>query len=431
MLVCAMLTLALSGCASKLGKPLITLGDTEMSVNIFELYLSRMKGTLCSASYFGAEAKNESFWDTWVDVYDRTTYNTHYTNMVLESAKSYVAALALFEEQKLELPKSYLEKIDADIEELIEGDANGSKTAFNAILGEFGVNIDMLREAYIMDAKVDYLRDHLFGADGSKIGSNIVNDYYTENYARYKQVFLYTYEYQYVIDRNGDVMYYKDNGKISYDTTKTPKTDTNGNYVKDENGDRVYVYTDESGKERIAYDMANGKRQQQLDANGQPVLNHYNDTEKAIVYEDAQKILAEAKEGGLLGFDGISAKYNQESDDEKYPDGYYVTKDMNYATPALLENLFEMQVGEARIVKSDYGYHVIMRYELEALDTVSAKDNYDDIFISQTTGGYVFIDKLKESLLSDYIKPYLAKIVVDTELLASVDIKRTGVNFYY
>ena len=94
-LACLAVLSVLTGCASK-GKPLITLGDNEISVNLFELYLSRMKGMLCTTAYWGSSATEDSFWDTWLDLYDNTTYNTHYTGIVLENVKSYLAALALF-----------------------------------------------------------------------------------------------------------------------------------------------------------------------------------------------------------------------------------------------------------------------------------------------------------------------------------------------
>ncbi|MBQ2308727.1 MAG: hypothetical protein II373_04035, partial [Clostridia bacterium] len=68
-LACICIVLGFSGCANK-SKPLLELEDNEISVNLFQLYLSRMKGTLCTTNYFGSAAKKAEFWDTIVDAYD-------------------------------------------------------------------------------------------------------------------------------------------------------------------------------------------------------------------------------------------------------------------------------------------------------------------------------------------------------------------------
>ena len=250
-LACLCIVLSFSGCANK-SKPLLELEGNEISVNLFELYLSRMKGTLCTTTHFGSAAKKPEFWDTIVDAYDKTTYNTVYTDMVLDTAKSYLAALALFEERGLELPDSYIEEIDSELESLVDNVADGSKTTLNSILAEYGANYDVLREAYIIEAKIAYLREDLFGVNGDKVGANLIEEYYQQTYARFKQVFFYTYDYVYETDENGDNIYYTEDGKVSYDTTKTLKKNAKGEQVYDENGDRVYVYTDENGKEILA-----------------------------------------------------------------------------------------------------------------------------------------------------------------------------------
>ena len=140
LLACLCIALSFGGCSSK-SKPLLTLDDNEISVNLFQLYLSRMKGTLCTTNYFGSSAKKDAFWDTIVDAYDKSTYNTFYTDMVLDTAKSYIAALALFDEMGLELPDSYIDEIDTQMEALVDNVAEGSKTTLNTILAEYGAKI--------------------------------------------------------------------------------------------------------------------------------------------------------------------------------------------------------------------------------------------------------------------------------------------------
>ena len=190
-MACVLILVGFVGCASK-GKTLMKLDGNEMSVNLFELYLSRMKGMLCTTTYFGNSATREDFWDTWMDADTWITYNEHYTKVVLEASKTYLAALALFEEKGLKLPDSYIEEIDAEMEALVLNEADGSKTAFNAIISDYGVNYDLLREAYIVEAKIDYLEDYLFGVDGSKIGANLIRTI-TEDLSRFSYILTNTY----------------------------------------------------------------------------------------------------------------------------------------------------------------------------------------------------------------------------------------------
>ena len=427
-LACVTVGLCLCACSTK-GKPLMKLDKSELSVNHFELYLSRMKGMLSTTSYFGASAKKPEFWDTWMDITDKTTYNTHYTNMVLEAAKGYLAAVALFDERGLKLPKSYIDDIDANMEELVNNEANGSKTAFNAIIGEYGVNYEMLREAYIVEAKIDYLQDDLFGVNGSKVGPNLIDKYYKDNYVRFKQVFLYSYELLYETDANGDVVYYKEDGRISYDNTKTAKTDESGSYVVDKNGDRVFVYTDEDGKERIAYKRENASRLNLTDEDGEPLIREYNSTEMEVLTEQANEILAQTKKNDTVTFDSLVTKYSEDAGLSDYPNGYYLTESVNYESPELREAIFGMDIGDVKMVKTKYGIHIVMRYELE--EGAYASTEYEDLFISTKTGTYLFMDDLIGELFTEYLAPYKKKVVVDEKLLEKVDIKNAAINYYY
>jgi len=88
-----------------------------------------------------------------------------------------------------------------------------------------------------------------------------------------------------------------------------------------------------------------------------------------------------------------------------------------------------MEVGEVAKVSSEYGIHIIMRYENEE-GAYSKKEN-SDFFVSVDTGKYVFIEDMKKSLLSQYLAQFKEKIVVDEALLSTADIKRIGANFYY
>ena len=140
-------------------------------------------------------------------------------------------------------------------------------------------------------------------------------------------------------------------------------------------------------------------------------------------------ILAQTKKNDILGFDVLVAKYNQDPDVEEYPNGFYVEKNANYRSPEVIEKVFSMDIGTIDWVQTDYGVHILMRCPLE--DGAYASDEYKNIFISNSTGTYTFMDTLKANLMTEYLEPYKSKIKVNEKLLATVDIKRAKVNQYY
>ena len=88
-----------------------------------------------------------------------------------------------------------------------------------------------------------------------------------------------------------------------------------------------------------------------------------------------------------------------------------------------------MEVGEVKKIRSEYGVHILMRYEL--VDKAYTFEENEDLFISTKTGTYVFMQSLIDELLYEYLKDYKARVTVDEELLKTVDIKRADINFYY
>lgn len=427
-LALAMLVIAASmiGCASKTGKAMLELDGTELSENIFWLYLSRLKGSLCSSYLYGAEAKTDAFWDKYMDTSGQT-YNDYYTKKVLESAKNTLAALYVFDQKKLKLPDSYIEEIDEELASLMEQDANGSKTEFDRLLSSYGASYDVLREARIIEAKVNYLTDTMLGANGELLGEELIEEYYQNHYARFKQIFLYTYTV-YKTDENGDEAYYLSNGNIAYDTTKTPKLDANGKAVLDENGDAVYLRDDGSG--RIAYDITKGVRKENHDDEGKLVQTAFSGAALDEILQKANDIYSKLEAEDTVGFEAQLKENNQDSGMDTYTDGYYLTASTDFMSSEVVKKLFELEVGQVAKVRSEYGVHLIMRYELQE-DGYQSEAN-EDFFISTTTGTYVFMETLKNQWMNDYLSPYVEQIrILDESIFDEVNIKKAGVNFYY
>ena len=419
------ITACFVGCASKTGKTMMKLEKTEFSENVFMLYLSRMKGNLCRGSIYGSAALKDSFWDSKWDASGKT-YNEYYTEQVLENAKNTLAALYLFEQNKMKLPQETLDAIDAELADLIDRDANGSRSEFDALLADYGANYNVLRESYIIEAKVNYLMNDLLGEDGSLIGKEWLNDYYEENYVRFKQIFFYTSAIQYETDEDGRDIYYTSGGKIAYDTEQKVKYDEDGLAVRDANGDKVYVNEDGT----VAYDITKGLRRQIKDSDGNAVREDLQGDALDVVINRSKEVYAKLMEGDTIGFEALLKEYNEDEAMSTYPNGYYMTEDTQYDSPEVVKKLFEMEDGEIAWVRSEYGVHVIMRYELEA-DGYSLDTN-EDFFKDRTTGQYLFMSQLKNLWMNEYLAPYKEKIqILDETIFDEINIKSVEANFYY
>lgn len=422
-LVLALLLLAFCfvGCSS-MGPKMLQLGDSKISLNLFYFYLSRMKGTYCAT--YGISATDDTHWSAVMDASGKT-YNQYYTEFVLNEVKNLLAAVNLFEELDLKLPETTLDAIDEEIDRMIEEEANGSKAQFNQMLAEYGANISVLREAYIIEKKVEYLKDHLYGANGALIGGEMYESYYQQNYARFKHILFTTYEYVYVEDEYGDPIYYRDSSTGERYYKKTDYAlDT-----PDKFGNTVYMTSEE--KNHISYDKTNGTPMRETDKDGNYQMQPVSDSQYDKIMTDIKLTRESLTNGSYAVFDEILIDYNESAEyEEAYPNGYYVTKTSDTAWNEIRDKVFTMQVGEIAEVETKYGIHIVMRYELE-------ESGYDlsenaDFFISNATGQYNFLPSIKQYLLSEKVKPYLEEIKV-VEKYYNKDGMMTTVkpNYYY
>ena len=309
----------------------------------------------------------------------------------MENAKLYAAALHVFRERGLELPKETIKAIDAELEELIDNEWEGSKSALNAKLAEYGANYDVLREAKIIEAKVEYLRDDLFGTDGSKIGAQLKEDYYQTNYRHFKHMFFYTYHIVTETDKEGnEKIVTGSDGKIKTE----PMTEKEIQLVID----RV----------KEGYDKAVVDGTSFLDAwkNGAAAKGDADLFDALLNEKDAN--------GKYL--------YTEDLGRDLYPNGIYLKADSDYDSVEVRDAVFEMSVGEIRVIRSADGFHVVMRYETD-------EGAYADSANADCFGG--FIENLEDGLLADYLRPYLELVEVDEKVYEGVSIKDVAPNLYY
>lgn len=303
-LACLFLAASLCSCTNKLGEPLMTLEDSYISTNMYRLWLSRVKG-----AYSG---NNNAVWDT-VDE-DGRTYNEIFTGFVKQNAMKYLSAMHEFDELGLKLPEDEIKEIDTAMADMLAERADGDKDALNAILSQFGVNYDILREIYVIEAKLSYLEEHLYGENGTEsVTDEMRESFYTGNYSRIKQIFFYT--------------------------ANKPVLDDEGKYTYDEKGN---IKT-----------------------------RDYTEAEIAEQKKKASNVMTALTAG--QDFDLIMASQNEDTAAASYPNGYYLTLSSQYM-PEVIGAAFELGENEFKMVESEYGIHIVLRLPLDEKGYASEKN---------------------------------------------------------
>ena len=469
--------LLLSGCASH-GKTLMTAGDNEISVNVFQLYLSRMKYSLKLA---GDDIGSDKYWSTYINT-DNVTQAQFYTDQVFQGLKQIAAALILYDEEGLTLSKEDEDKIDKLLDEMIEEIGEGSKSKFNSVLAAYGVNLTVLRDAYIIEAKLAQLKTHLYGKEGELIASVAKEEFYDGLYYRGKQMLISNQYHDHEKDADGRTVYYKTDAEgnltaeIAYDTVNGTPCEEGGKTVyrefggiaydtkngkvssdakRDDRGDLIYYLTDG----RIAYDTETGKATAETDANGDAVYRtwvvaydestersapkYYYDKNgkiKTATYTDeemAKRLLVAKKiaedcsksENGEALFDEYAKEYSDSLDfDEKFaPNGMYFATGSAMSDAlfsAMAAELSKIQVGELVVMDSTSGYYVLMRCELD--DGAWGQEANATWFAS-------FTELLVEHMLQKRLQQdgYIDRVQVDEALRKTVDITMVDANGVY
>ncbi len=406
--------------ASCTGETMVSYGEKTLSVNVYRFLLSRMKGTL---AYYGYEVDKDSFWNTVTDM-DGTTYNDYFCDIIKDQAVQYCVADALFDEYGLTLTEEDEKKVDELLANYVK--RAGSKSALQEELKEFGVNYDMLREIYIIEAKMEKLQDHIYGENGEKIGSDTKEEYFNENYVAFKQIFLATYDYLIDEDRFGDSVYYTNekHEAIAYDKVNgATRKDEFGKVIKDVLGDPEY-FTEDG---RIAYDREKGVLGYVMNNDGDKVIQELSEEKKAELYEKAGEYAAACDSNSEL-FEEYIAKYDESDGDSiiyLYASaGYYASQNDAVAYfDQMAEKLGELDVGECTVYKSAYGYHVMCKYENES-GAYDDKEN-EDVFES-------FYPDLIARLFEELCREKAVDAKVDVDVFESAPtMKDVGINTLY
>ena len=444
-LACVMLLLCCVSC-NKHGKTMMTLKKdgikVTLSVNLYELMLTRMKGVLYATgfSHNGLNAASPLFWD-YHDTFDGVNFQSiddYYCGIVLENCRSYLAILYLFEKHVGKLSPADEAAIDKLMEELVLTDGGGSKTKLNAVLEAYGVNYDILRDAYELDFKMAAVKRALYGENASMVGANLKNAYLEENYVHFRQIFLSTEKIVYKTDEFGDDIYYYPSshqlkGHIYYDTQGERGKNDDGTDKLDKNGDVIY-YAKGSDQKKIAYNTVYGEREMVWEGSTvktEPMTKE----ELEAVAKQKDQFYEELKNSTFAQFEAKELAYLRESDPtaefDPYDDGIYLRRDLNLAeqyayTTEIVQKLSAATVGDVIVVQSPTGWHIIKKYA-----------HTQNAYEKEGNEGYFgdFNDKIMEKLLLAECQALYPYIKINEKVLKGApkmrDVAINGVYAYY
>lgn len=384
-LAAVMMMISFVSC-SGLGTTVMELGGTEITANMIEFWLSRYKAQF--VHYYGDAVCQsydldniEQFWPIVGDPETGETYDEIMSSFIYENAKTYLCALYLFDQFDLTLPEETVSEIDTYIDELCEKYASGSKSEFNSILEKYGINRKLLRELYLIDEKVDFLEEYLFGTGGT-LGVTKIDkeEYYQKNYVCMRQICIFINE--------------------------CPVLDEEGNPVLGSDG--YTEYRDMTSEE----------------------------TQEARVR--AADALTKIKNG--VSFQDVNKEYDENPTDDKYVGGIYMSKDSSLGTDSALEKIYtelqNMKVGEIKLIETENNLHIVEKLELaEGAYDKSENADFFSFWDPEAAEYMTFEGYLKEPLFLEYIAESLEKfstdVKIDEELLKKYKLSSVEANYYY
>ncbi len=400
-LLCVVTILSLSciftACSQDKSPVLLSYGNLTVTENQFKFLLSRAKAN------YERMGLSEDNYDDLIDL-QGTTRGDYIMEQVLNDAKLMLAGVALFEKEGLVLPDETVSAIKTEVKEFIEYHGEGSKSSFNSILSSYSFNVNMLESQYLFEAKYQYIQEHLYGENGSKLAPSATQEFLQENAVAFKQLLIRSYKYVYEKDANGKEIYYLVNendgqtNNIAYDKIKgSSRTDAEGKVITDKNGDTVYFLANGD----IAYDTEKGVRAVTVDASGNLVTTPCSTEELAENKKITESLEALVQKGDFLAFEQAVKEYaEQENDCFSADDSYYflyITGDNGYDyLNDIADALAAIEVGEVATINSEHGYNVVMRYEIP--ENATSNKDYAEWFedLNERVVNYLFRKKCKD-----------------------------------
>lgn len=328
--LCVMLTVSpvLFSCASAGGETALEYKGYKISEAMYGYWAARFKKNI--VYYYNNNTDSADFWSS--DLNGQTA-EEYFTDIVNDQIYKYAIGQQLFDEYGLKLSDDLLQTIDDDINEKI--DYYGSRAELNAELANINLNIDILKNIYICEEKLNAVQDYLYGDSGTEALTDAdYVQYFKDNYWHMKYIVIYT--------------------------TKLV-TDDDGNYKYDSDGS---LLTQDMTSDELAAQKA--KAAEAL--------------EKAQSGED---------------FDSLIKTYS-EYDTSSYPNGFYLSvNELSTYGSGIISALPSMNVGDISRVDEESAIYIIKKLELPDWSTLDSDDLTQITDMDSYAIGQVFDTKLK------------------------------------
>ncbi|MGN1128265.1 MAG: hypothetical protein ACI4T6_04845, partial [Candidatus Flemingiibacterium sp.] len=148
-----------TGCGATVNA--MTFGSVKITSNMFCYWMSKYKA-MYLYSMFGTTTDNPQYWSSKMT--DTVTIGDYLGAMAVSQIMQNAILLGLFDEYGLSLGNDKLNEIDSAVNTKIQ--QAGSKSALNSALSPYGVNVKMLKDIYIAEAKISAVQDYLIGDNG-------------------------------------------------------------------------------------------------------------------------------------------------------------------------------------------------------------------------------------------------------------------------
>lgn len=324
LLIAATVLTTLPACGVIKGDTVMEYEGYKITEAMYSYWMSRYK-TLFLYAYNNSK-DTETFWNT--EVSEGVNYEQFIVNYINEYAKKVLIAMKLFDDYSL----VFSDSVKTGIKEQIDGltEAYGTRSAFNEVLAEYGLNIKTLETIYYAQAKLDAVNDHLFGEGGVyQVTDTEREEYYLDNYYCVEWIYIYTD----AKPRKGE-----DGGFL---------TDVTGSYIFDE----------------------------------------LTEAEKKKQQEKIEEVLKKLEDGG--DFKTIRKEYTEEVLDtyEYLPDGVNMSANdyANYGTE-FIKIVQGLDIGGYAQYEEEHAMFIVTRYELKEFskltDTELAVMNDFEVYVA-------------------------------------------------
>ena len=311
-LLCGALLPTLTACADTA----MTLDGASIDSEMYAFWFSMCKTDVMRRYGIKSTQDNEAFWSSvcQLDGADGRTWGEIVNDETRRAVKTKIAAALLYDEMGLTMTSAQKKKIRNYLDDMIEYVADGDKGELKELLASYGSSYKALRRCAAYDLRAELVLSYLARNGATELSTEEKNTYYADNYYRVKILYI-----------NKEV------------------------YGAIENGVRVEKPLSFTGP---------GARNDQDKAELAAILDVYYDN-------------GTLPENFEAAFDAYLERSDEAiHDTEVYPDGLYVTRNLNLADGGLLEaEVFEaargLKPGQIEHVETALGDRYIYCYSLD------------------------------------------------------------------